>query len=48
MLRKAIHQLRARMGKVATMAQMKGRVKSAIRPRAAKRSQKILRCMVGV
>jgi hypothetical protein len=30
------------------MAQTKGRVKSAMRPRAAKRSQKILRCMVGV
>src|ERR1700722_12160332 len=33
------------MGKVATTAQTKGRVKSAINPRAAKSSQKILRCM---
>ena len=33
------------MGKVATTAQTKGRVKSAMRPKVAKRSQKILRCM---
>ena len=36
------------MGKVATRAQTKGSVKSARRPRVAKRIQKILRRMYGI